>query len=350
MDFNITPSSVWEKLKNTTEPIILYGTGNGADKLLDVFEEKSIEINGVTASSDFVRDRYFRGYKVLPLSHFESIYEAFTVVIGFGSSRPEVIEKIISVSRRHTVLVPTVPVIGTEIVDDDFLKKYESDISKAYNLLADEESKTVYSAYINFLYGGELDALQSVYSDRETPYEKIIKLGQNEVFIDIGAYRGDTVDSFLQLTEGEYNEIICAEPDTKTYKKLTEHCADLKNFKAVNAAVTDKDGEIGFSDAHGRQSKIGGSNKIKSITLPSLCGGAVPTYVKIDAEGCENEIISASGNILKEHKPKMNVAAYHKFTDVFSLPILIKSLNPDYEIHLRQHPHIPAWDLLFYCV
>ena len=30
---------LWEKLKNENRPIFLYGTGNGADKILDVCEK-----------------------------------------------------------------------------------------------------------------------------------------------------------------------------------------------------------------------------------------------------------------------------------------------------------------------
>jgi hypothetical protein len=51
-----------------------------------------------------------------------------------------------------------------------------------------------------------------------------------------------------------------------------------------------------------------------------------------------------------ENKPKLNIATYHKCEDIFTLPLLINELNPDYKIHLRHHPYIPAWDTLFYCV
>ena len=123
MKLEITPSSVWEKLKNTTEPIIMYGTGNGADKVLDVFAEKGIEISGVTASSTFIRERFFRGFKVMPISYFEELYESFTIIITFGTSIPEVMDNIYSLSERHRVLVPVVPVIGATVFDEDFLKE-----------------------------------------------------------------------------------------------------------------------------------------------------------------------------------------------------------------------------------
>lgn len=350
MNFEISPLSVWEKLKSTTEPIIMYGTGNGADKVLDVFAEKGIEISGVTASSTFVRERFFRGYKVMPISYFEKLYPQFTVIITFGTSIPVVMDNIYSIAKKHRVLVPVVPVIGTEIFDDAFLERNKDLINDAYNLMADDLSKEIYKGYINFLYGGEIELLKSITSTEKEAFENVLKLDENETYIDIGAYRGDTVDKFLSYTNDSYSAIICAEPDTKTYKKLLDHCGHLDNFKAFNCAVTGTDGEVGFSDVHGRQSAVGGDRMTPSVSLPTLCEGHKPSYIKIDSEGCEYDILLNSGNILKDHKPKLNVATYHKSEDIFTLPLLINELNPDYKIHLRHHPYIPAWDTNFYCV
>ncbi|MBO5462492.1 MAG: FkbM family methyltransferase [Clostridia bacterium] len=341
--------SVWEKLKNSDEPIIMYGTGNGADKVMDKLTELGITLSGITASTTFVRNRTFRGFQVMPLSYFEEKFENFTVIVTFGTSIPDVMENIFAISEKHRVLVPCVPVIGTEIFDKDFLLKNEDKIDLAYSLMADDFSKKIYSGYVNFLLGGELSVLKEITTPESEAFLNILKLSQNETYIDIGAYRGDTVDTFLHYCGEKYEKIVCAEPDNKTFLKLTEHCKNLKDFCAVNAAVTDIDGEIGFFDAHGRQSSIGGSKMIPSVSLNTLCENAQPTYIKIDSEGCENEILSKGRDILKSYSPKLNVAVYHKSADIFTLPILINNINPDYKIHLRHHPYIPAWDTLLYC-
>ena len=52
-------TDIWTKLKTEKKPILLYGTGNGADKILDECEKTGIKISGVFASSGFVRERYF---------------------------------------------------------------------------------------------------------------------------------------------------------------------------------------------------------------------------------------------------------------------------------------------------
>ncbi len=350
LNFKIDSLSVWEKLQETKEPIIMYGTGNGADKVCGVLESLNIKLSGVTASSSFVRERFFRGFPVKPLEYFEDKYSEFTIIITFGTSIPSVMENIFNISKKHRVLVPCVPVIGTEIFDRKFLESHEEEINLAHSLLADDFSRKIYEGYVNFQFGGEISILKEIETNENEAFTNILKLNNQEALVDIGAYRGDTVEKFLIHTNNEYTNIVAAEPDKKTFLKLLANCESLKNFRGVNAAITDFDGEIGFSSLAGRQSAVGGENMIKSLSLPTLCDGVEPTFIKIDSEGCEIKILKGGENILKEFKPKMNIAAYHKSEDIFKLPILINSINPDYEIHLRHHPYIPAWDTLFYCI
>ncbi len=349
-NFSLSSQSVWEKLKKLNEPIIMYGTGNGADKVIDILESIGVSIDGVTASSGFVRERVFRGFPVKPVEYFEEKFERFTLIVTFGSSIPEVMENIYNLSEKHTVLVPCVPVIGDEICDQNFINRNIESLEKAYSLMADEISRKVFKGYYDFVFSGELKYLKEITTSENEAYENIISLKSNETFVDIGAYRGDTIMSFLERVNGKYNRIIAAEPDKKTYNKLLATCGSLKNFTSVNCAVTGFDGEIGFSQAGGRQSAIGGNDLIKSLSLKTLCDGSEPSFIKIDSEGCEYEILSGGRDILKNFKPKLNVAAYHKFCDVFELALLINEINPDYKIYLRHHPYIPAWDTLIYCV
>ena len=56
---------MWRILMSASKPIVLYGTGDGADKILDVFGRYGIEASGVFASEGFVRSRSFRGMQVM---------------------------------------------------------------------------------------------------------------------------------------------------------------------------------------------------------------------------------------------------------------------------------------------
>ena len=350
LQFDIENKGVWETLQYTNDPIIMYGTGNGADKVFEIFNELNISVAGVTASDGFVRERYFHGFRVTPISDFLEKYEKFTVVITFGSSRPEVIENIKKISEKQSVLVPCVPVIGNEIFDRKFLEENEEKLNKAYSLLADEKSKEVFKNYVNFEFSGKLEYLFNMECDISVPFNEYLKLEETENFIDIGAYRGDTVEQFLTFTNGKYSNILAVEPDPKTYKKLMENCKDLKNFKVLNAAVSSTDGTVEFSNVAGRQSTIGSGVEIPSYSLDKLSENFIPSYIKIDAEGAEIDIINGGRHLISKHKPKIKIATYHKNRDIFEIPIILKELNENYKIYMCHHPYIPAWDTDFYCV
>jgi len=58
-------NDLWNYLAKSEKPIAIYGTGNGADKIINVLEERGIRPAAIFASDEFVRSRDFRGYRVL---------------------------------------------------------------------------------------------------------------------------------------------------------------------------------------------------------------------------------------------------------------------------------------------
>ena len=48
-------SDMWQALKNESRPIVVYGMGNGADKLFERLEKFNITPSAVFASDGFVR-------------------------------------------------------------------------------------------------------------------------------------------------------------------------------------------------------------------------------------------------------------------------------------------------------
>ena len=65
---------LWQQLSKEKRPIFLYGTGNGADKILNICTNKQIPIEGVFASDGFVRSRSFREMPVQSLAAIEAAY------------------------------------------------------------------------------------------------------------------------------------------------------------------------------------------------------------------------------------------------------------------------------------
>ena len=82
---------LWQYLKTADKPIVLYGMGNGADKIIAVLESYGIGFDGVFASDGFVRNKTFHGHKIASYGELKQKFGDMIVLLCFGSERPEVI-------------------------------------------------------------------------------------------------------------------------------------------------------------------------------------------------------------------------------------------------------------------
>ena len=347
----LNEKSSWEKLKESSKPIFIYGTGNGADKVLDEAERLGIKIEGVCASEGFVRKRDFRGFQVRSINSIAENYEDYIIAPAFASSIKEICDFIKELSKKHTVIMPVVPVFCNTLFNREYVENHLEDLKKSRNLLFDEESKRIFDNMVYFQYTGDLSYLFTSESSREDALKDILMLTDKEDMLDLGAYRGDTIEELITLTGG-YSSVTAFEPDRKSFEKLTAYAEGKENITLYPYAVYSERKELVFSGGGGRQSTLDASGKYTVIAtdVDSVIGSKPITYLKADVEGVEEEMLIGMQNLLKEQKPKLSLACYHKTEDLCTLIPLINKINPNYRIHLRHHPYIPFWDTNLYCI
>lgn len=356
VDSLLNEKTVWEFLKECNLPIVLYGMGNGADKIIEQLDKIGLNPSEVMASDDFVRGQFYRGYKVKKLSEIEEEYSDFVILICFASQLPDVMENIKRIAKKHLTLIPCVPVFGDLICDHSFIERYKDNINKAYKLFEDDLSKKVFINTLKLYYTGKLEFLLDNYSDKDEVFNNIVLLGDNENYLDLGAYRGDTIDEFLNYSGKNYSSITALDPDAKTFKKLKLYAENLENTRLYQYGIWNKPDVLMFENNGGRNSFINkNTNKNKCVeiqvtSIDTIMSDLEVSYIKMDVEGAEFEAINGGIQTIKKYSPKMNIAVYHHCEDMFMLPLLINEINPEYKFYLRQHPYIPAWDLNLYCV
>ena len=140
----IQDKNIWDTLKDSKKPIVLYGMGLGAEKIMAELEQRGLKADEVFASDEFVRGHSFKGYKVLKYSEVCEKYDDFNVVLCFASHIDSVIENIKKINSEHTVFVPDVPVAGGGLFTREYIAENEAKFDEVYSRLADEESKKVY--------------------------------------------------------------------------------------------------------------------------------------------------------------------------------------------------------------
>ena len=88
---------------------------------------------------------------------------------------------------------------------------------------------------------------------------------------------------------------------------------------------------------------------IETTSLDEIVFDKRPTYIKIDIEGAEQEALKGCRKIIHTYKPKLAVCIYHKPEDLYEIPIMIKEMNPEYKLYVRQYAN--AWfDTVLYAV
>ena len=108
--------SSWDKLKEEQRPIFIYGMGDGAIKIMTAMKSYGIPLAGIFASDEFVRGHSFEGYRVHKLSEVEEAVEDFVIVLAFAAGFQSLVDKIVALSQKHTLIVPDVPVTGGSLL------------------------------------------------------------------------------------------------------------------------------------------------------------------------------------------------------------------------------------------
>ena len=354
MDFLTLEQSVWPRLQEEKRPIVLYGMGDGADKILRQFERLGIQAAAVFASDEFVRGHSFRGFRVHRLDEVVDAFgEDILIVIAFASQRPEVLDKMYALDRRFDVVATDVPVVEGAVFDEAFVRAHSGEMERAYALLADERSRTVFLDTVRFKLSGRLCYLCASETDKDEVFRTVLRLGPEERFADLGAYNGDTIRELLHYTGGRFTSVTALEPDRRSFRKLSAYAEEqlTGDITLEQAGAWSEDTVLCFSDQAGRQSRISHvGRETRMRALDSVLRGRPCTYLKMDVEGAEREALRGAAQTIRSWRPKLNLAAYHRSGDFFSLALQVHALCPDYRLYLRHHPYVPAWDTNLYAV
>ena len=339
---------LWARLAAEKRDILLYGMGNGADKLLRHLAERSIPVSGVFASNGFVRGHSFHGMRVMSYDEVKEKYPegGCVILLAFGSSRPEVLALFDEVSARYPLLVPDLPVCGDNLFTADFYRTHEAEFSAARDLLGDEESKTLFDLVLQCKLTGEYPLFARAVSDKQA--WDILGTHPIASMADFGAYNGDSVREARTHTALSF--VLAAEPDRRNFKKLCDYAEGQEGceIECHRVAVCDRVGSALFDASGNRNAGLctgRGNDEVETSSPDALLAGRAIDYMKFDVEGAEAAAIAGSANTICTNRPALRVALYHRPEDMFALPLQIAAICPDYAFYLTRLPGCPAWDL-----
>lgn len=324
--------------------------GNGADRILDTLERYGLHASGVFASDAFARGQLFRGFPVLRYDEAKARFGDMLVLLAFGTGDPAVMAQIDRIAAEQELYAPDFPVVGDTPFDRQFYERHRTELETVHARLVDEQSRRVLQSVIDYKLSWDLPKLRACETDPGEAYAELLRLAPGETLVDLGAYKGDTVQEFVRRCP-DYRAIYAVEPDAYSFRRLLASVQGLRDCTCVQALAGRECGTASFAAKGGR-----GSHKAASgvptpvVSADALLAGHPASFFNIDVEGSEREAILGAAETIRRDKPKLLLAAYHRSEDLFALPQLVLSLRGDYRIYLRHHRQIPAWDINYYFV
>lgn len=235
-------------------------------------------------------------------------------------------------------------------------KRRVKDFVWLYNRLCDYKSKYVLFSVLNNYYNFDFINLYNATTRDFKQYFDIdlMKNAAKEVYVDVGAYTGDSALDFINSFGETYKNIYLFEITKNILAIAKDRTKNYENIIFKNVAVSNKKGfgylEENKSGSSANCLKESGSVKIEKVTLDSEINEKIDV-IKMDIEGGEANALKGAKMHIKRDSPTLLIAIYHGNKDIVRIPRLINKLNPNYNFYIRYHGgNIYATEIDLVCI
>jgi len=335
-------------LLNNRGKVVIYGAGFHGIETLAKLKQYGLKPSFFVDGDKNLAGKSIGGIPVMSTEILSTISKDSVIIITPRHASIEIEITLRSLEFNNLI-------ICDKIVNDHFLLKgylsnlelkqeiyiqNKSEIDFVRNHLADAHSVKVFDAAIKlWCYGDYHNSLQIAKHETYYPFD-IIHLNDDEVFVDCGAYTGDSINEFVWKTSGKYRAIYGFEASELQYEQAKAYLRNKKfeNIELSNIGVWSREDILSFASENkvGDRISDNGEIKIKVDSLDRMLKDKFPpTYIKMDIEGAELEALKGATEIIKAHSPKLAVCVYHKFGDIWNIPDFILKKFNGYKIYLR---------------
>jgi FkbM family methyltransferase len=227
-------------------------------------------------------------------------------------------------------------------------------VKAAFSLWSDDRSRKEYVDQIRYRALGDYANLSA--PDPEPSYfpESLYSLRTGEVFVDCGAYDGDTIQEVLRREPG-VAKIFALEPDPQNFSKIESLISSRRDcatrIEAYPYGVGAKHEVLRFSATGDLGSTISdtGNMSIEVVPLDELIYDSAPSFIKMDIEGAETDALLGAAQSIRKFSPLLSICLYHRQSDLWRIPLWIQSAWPEYKHFIRTH-ETDGWQTVTYAV
>ena len=213
--------------------------------------------------------------------------------------------------------------------------------------MTDDRSQQILDELIRFRLSLDISCTRKAYAlsrpEISEPYfdSDIVSLHDGEVFVDGGAYLGETSISFIRHMSQQgraYKHIYLIEPDMQLLQAAETQLKEFAEITFCAAGLSDKCELSGFDRTGDTGGTVNpeGDTELTLQTIDKIVNKTA-TFIKLDIEGYEEQGLLGAVGTIRNCKPKLAVSAYHKCGDLLKLWHAVNAIRNDYKIYVRHY-------------
>ena len=382
--------------------IILFGGGALGKEMLYALQHLNIFPAAFCDNNTSVQGKNIKGLPVISPEQLRADYPDSFVIICISKHEDSIAKQLIKLgvnsecifrkeSNTTNKLIAMYTMVGTQAsywhhhercLPDSMLQRFmqmSDKLDEAYECYQDQYSKDVFvyklAIFASGLHFWLFKQFMLLYSEPchefgvlgydDTPEDyyyfnnDVFNIDNGEIYLDVGAYDGDTVLSFITASQKQdvaYKEIIAIEPDPSCFDLLVSNTKECENTSIHQVGLWYETSQINFLTSeetiHAQAGNITTTVDDRTVTinvhrLDDFLEGEKVTFIKMDPSGdIVRQVLMGGEKTIRTHKPKLALGIYHSLEEFIDIPILLKEWCPEYKLFLRHNTyHLSDTDL-----
>ncbi len=351
----------------TGRPWILHGAGNLGRKILEHIRETGQRVVAITDGREALWGSEIEDLRVQPplkaLDKWGSEAAVLVSICNTNHAFRDTRDRLRAASEAPILPVqgyfwryPSVflPYFGFDL-PSTFLRAKES-LLKAAGCFADAESLAQYVGQLRWRIRLEAEALPCASPETQYFPPDLVPKSLAGLFVDCGAYDGDTLRALIAHAEPPLPAMVAYEPDPANFARLLEWKQTLPQdlqtaMTCLAKAVGSENGRVSFSGEAGGASRIDaeGDSHVSVVRLEDDLEGQSIGFLKMDLEGFEQTALQGAGSLLGGRDQYATICIYHRPDDFWTLPTLMAERFHHHRLYLRTHGQ-DGFDVVCYAI
>lgn len=348
------------RMRANGNPVVMFGAGCVAQMTWEFMVRENMPVDKVALNRQYITEGMtFHGLPVVAIEDLVEEAVAFNCIVALQYVSDALQQYLHSKGAEVLVYDPAFIGVGTTLwYTAEFCAEHAGTLNAFYDQLGDERSRDTLVAFLNQRISARRGTYQAVYEPMHYFPVDLVRLQDGEVFVDCGAYNGDSIQAFMREVERQHvagpRRIIGFEPESGNFAQLCSNTRQWAFCEQVNKGVWNKASVLYFQPGQALSSRLSEQGadtvSIELDSIDNILQGGEATFIKMDIEGSELKALQGAENTIRTCKPLLAISLYHKPEDLLTIPQYIQSLNNEYAFYLRGHHPEMASEMVLYAV